>query len=107
MKTSSLIHTAIGAGMVAVFALSIVARTYATPVLSNTTAAKSATTNQIEDLVLRLQAHRFAFPSNCASLSLMAPSRLSRAMRSCSSLARRMRYSNCSARSGNLAGRSF
>jgi hypothetical protein len=50
MKKSFLAQTAIGAGTAAVFALSIVAPTYATPVLSNTAAVKSAKTTQLEDV---------------------------------------------------------
>ena len=50
MKKSSLAQTAIGAGTAAVFALSIIAPTYATPVLSNTAAVKTAKTSQLEDV---------------------------------------------------------
>jgi hypothetical protein len=50
MKKSFLARTAIGAGTSAVFALSIVAPTYATPVLSNTAAVRSAKTSQLEDV---------------------------------------------------------
>ena len=50
MKKSSLAQTAIGAGTAAVFALSIIGPTYATPVLSNTAAVKSAKTSLLEDV---------------------------------------------------------
>jgi hypothetical protein len=50
MKRSSLAYTAIGAGTAAVFALSIAAPAYATPVLSNTAAVKGATANPTEDV---------------------------------------------------------
>jgi hypothetical protein len=50
MNRSSLVNTAIRAGTTAALALSIVTPSYATPVLSNTAAVKSATTSQIEDV---------------------------------------------------------